>query len=255
MTEFGYSGPHQEPRAVARGSYGQWWDDDGGDEQGTPPPQPPQPSPPPTPPQQPAPQQPPAQGAPPPPQQPQPSPPSTPPQQPAPQPSPPSAPAPGGGAGFRFQAGHGAALAGGVLAAISAVIDWLSTDFPEVSGFDIAVQVLFDYQTNAEPGLSVGLVVLLLGLVGAGLAFLPPRGYVGSSILGGAIVAAAGLFTIQLFRSINDAGGDIGDLFDVIGFGPALAAVGGLLLVFSFAGMRSGSSSIVGSSSPPGYQY
>jgi hypothetical protein len=70
-------------------------------------------------------------------------------------------------------------------------------------------------------------VTLLLGLLGAGLSFLPRTAWVrrrcGKHRL--ALVAA---FVLQLFRSGNQAGGSLGDLLDVVGVGVVGAALGAI---------------------------
>ena len=129
--------------------------------------------------------------------------------------------------------GRWLALAGGVLVAVTGWLDWTSrtTVGPDESAFKFPAKFVLDYQSLRE-GLSLGVVVLVLGLLIALAAFAPGAA---GPVLGVLLGIAAGLlaflfvYQVHVLLDENDVAGVT--LTDALGIGPYLAAVGGALAV------------------------
>ena len=123
---------------------------------------------------------------------------------------------------------HGSTVAGAVIAALSAPLDWLDTGFVGANGFDVPAVFLIDKTTSSDSSFSVGLVVLVLAAAAlfAGLVHSPGTRALGR-IAGGLLVSVGVMYTFQLYGLADDLDSEITDL---IGFAPLLAVVGGALV-------------------------
>lgn len=143
----------------------------------------------------------------------------------------PAAPPRGGWAGPRTVAGVKISpipLVGGLALMVSSVLPWVNAPgAPSANAFEVPVTFLFD-PLGAPGGPRVGLVLLLIGLAGAALAFVP-AGRVVRRLIGPVATAAGGLFISAVIRLVGDAGGGVGPL-DLIGFGAYVSIVGGILV-------------------------
>ena len=139
--------------------------------------------------------------------------------QPAPLPAPPSAPhAVVGPAATTAVPLKPLALAGGALLVIASLLPWISiSGLGSVNALDIPVQSLWDLNAPDGP-IKIGFITIALGLIGGGLSFVPRTA--GIRRLCGSIALAVGAaFALQLFRSIDQSGGSIGDFVSSIGIG------------------------------------
>jgi hypothetical protein len=149
------------------------------------------------------------------------------------------------------------AIVGSLLAAVSVALPWLGDDElplgfddPEIAlSSEFPFLVLFDFggEGVAESVLSVGLVVLLLGVAGVALSIFgglsPLR-----RICGFLVVVIAGLFTAQVIRFVLDIE-EPGDFFFRQGIGVYVALVGGFLLLLA---PSRGRSAAAGTGAAPG---
>jgi hypothetical protein len=113
--------------------------------------------------------------------------------------------------------GRALIVIGGALAALSSWLNW-----------GAKTRELGAARTGS-PGLSLGIVVLVLGLLVVVAAFVPGWKVVGL-LLGGAVIVTAFLYVYQVRQVIHDA--NLGkSVRDFISIGPYLAVIGGLLAV------------------------
>ncbi|MBI2169611.1 MAG: SH3 domain-containing protein [Actinobacteria bacterium] len=132
------------------------------------------------------------------------------------------------------QAGLVLAIIGSALTILSIVLPWLDFLGETENAFKPGAALLFDYESTAEGGFSVGVLVLLLGAATLALSFSPAL-HVLRRIAGAAAAVAALLFMIQVAR-ILDSVGDFGPapgLFETLGVGVYAALVGGALALFA----------------------
>ncbi len=126
---------------------------------------------------------------------------------------------------------HPLALIGGGLLVVATFLPWITGGGISVDALDVPIESLWSLSAGDGP-IKVGFLTLLLGGAGAGLSLLPRTAWIrrlcGS--IGAAVVLA---FAVQLFRSIDQAGGSGGDLFSAIGIGVYVALAGALALQFS----------------------
>jgi hypothetical protein len=130
---------------------------------------------------------------------------------------------------------------GGVLAALSSWLNWGAKNealrAPARSAYTIPAKFVIDSNQEVPGGgLSLGIVVLVLGLLIIALAFAPaPWWKVAGLVLGLAVGIVALLYAFQVRDVIHDAnlGKSFRDLISigtyVCGIGGALAVVGGVL--------------------------
>jgi hypothetical protein len=133
--------------------------------------------------------------------------------------------------------GRALIVVGGVLAALSSWLNW-GADSPlgkARSAYTIPAKFVID--NGAEPGsggLSLGIVVLVLGLLVVLAAFVPGWKVVGL-LVGLAVGVVAILYAYQVRKLIHDArptSGIAGKSFrDLISIGPYIAGIGGALAV------------------------
>jgi hypothetical protein len=122
---------------------------------------------------------------------------------------------------------------GGALAALSSWLNW-GAKTRELgaarTAYTIPAKFVIDNAAGpGSPGLSLGIVVLVLGLLVVVAAFVPGWKVVGL-LLGGAVIVTAFLYVYQVRQVIHDA--NLGkSVRDFISIGPYLAVIGGLLAV------------------------
>ena len=123
------------------------------------------------------------------------------------------------------------AFAGGLAMILAVFLPWISVEGASVNALDVPIQAIWDPNT-ADGAVKLGFLVLLLGAVGAGLSFMPNttryRRLAGS--IGLAVTLA---FALQLYRSVDQAGGSFVDAVSGIGFGVVLALAGAIALQVS----------------------
>jgi hypothetical protein len=130
---------------------------------------------------------------------------------------------------------------GGGLAAVSSWLNW-GAEFkaagfraPARTAYTIPAKFVIDNKVKVPgAGLNLGIVVLVLGLLVVGLAFV--RGWkVLGLVLGAAVFLVAVLYVYQVRQVIHDASpaSPIAgkSVRDFISIGPYLAAIGGLLAI------------------------
>lgn len=125
---------------------------------------------------------------------------------------------------------------GGALVALSSWLNWgANVDMPERnfhaparSAYLIPAKFVLDNDVEIPgPGLSLGIVVLLLGLLVIVAAFTPGWRIIGLA-LGVAAAVTAVLYVYQVRKAIHDA--NLGkSVRDLISIGPYLAGLGGLV--------------------------
>jgi hypothetical protein len=132
---------------------------------------------------------------------------------------------------------------GGVLAALSSWLNWGkklelgSFRAPARSAYTIPAKFVIDSNVEVPgAGLSLGIVVLVLGLLVIALAYLPPPWWkVAGLVLGLAVGIVALLYAFQVRDVIHDAAPTsplAGKSFrDLISIGPYLCGIGGALAV------------------------
>jgi hypothetical protein len=124
-------------------------------------------------------------------------------------------------------------IIGGVLAAVSSWLNW-GAKTRELgiarTAYTIPAKFVIDNAAGpGSPGLSLGVVVLVLGLFVVAAAFAPGWKVTGL-LLGAAVIVTAFLYVYQVRRVVHDA--NLGkSVRDFISIGPYLAVVGGLLAV------------------------
>lgn len=109
-------------------------------------------------------------------------------------------------------------LGAAVVAGVGAIVDWMGRGDFTVSGFDVPVLFLFDYETDSEPGLAVGhlAVLLAVALLIAAFARQPARRTV-ALVAGIGLFAIGALFLLQLQRAVSSVDETI---FDYLQAGP-----------------------------------
>lgn len=136
-------------------------------------------------------------------------------------------------------------IVGGALAAVSSWLNWGAegtfknqlgaVHFPARTAYTIPAKFVIDNKVKVPgAGLNLGIVVLVLGLLVVGLAFVRWWKVLGL-ILGAAVFVVAVLYVYQVRQVIHDASpaSPIAgkSVRDFISIGPYLAAIGGLLAV------------------------
>ena len=121
-------------------------------------------------------------------------------------------------------------LIGAVVIAVAAALPWVDLLGRTANSFDIPMAFLFDPEGSAggSGGINIGVVMVLLGVVGGLLTFVPITGALRRA-LGGLAIAVSGVYIAQWIRLASDAGG--GATFtDFVGFGAYVGIAGGVLL-------------------------
>jgi hypothetical protein len=113
---------------------------------------------------------------------------------------------------------------------VSAFLPWISGS-PGVSAVDIPLEAVWNLEAS-DSGVKLGYVLLALGGVGAALAFVPRsarfRRVIGS--IGLALILG---FSLNLYRSIDQAGGSLSDVIGAVGLGIYVALAGAVCLQIS----------------------
>jgi hypothetical protein len=123
------------------------------------------------------------------------------------------------------------AFAGGLAMILAVFLPWISLEGSSANALDVPLQALWD-PNAADGAVKLGFVILLLGAVGAGLSFMPNT--TRYRRLAGSIGLAVSLaFALQLYRSVDEAGGSFVDAVSAIGFGVVLALTGSIALQVS----------------------
>jgi hypothetical protein len=121
-------------------------------------------------------------------------------------------------------------LLGAVAMIVSTALPWLE-GFASANAFDVPLSFLFAPESAGESGLSLGIVLLAVGGVGAAgsFPFLPDavRKVVGTA----ASLSTLG-FAGQLYRLASDAGA-AGDVVQLLGIGAYLGLAGGVVLAWA----------------------
>jgi hypothetical protein len=130
---------------------------------------------------------------------------------------------------------------GGVLAAVSSWLNWgakvnlrpeINFRAPARTAYTIPAKFVIDNEVGVPgAGLSLGIVILVLGLLVVLVAFAPPPWWkIAGLVLGAAVVVTGFLYVYQVREVIHDA--NLGkSVRDFISIGPYLAAIGGFLAV------------------------
>jgi hypothetical protein len=128
--------------------------------------------------------------------------------------------------------GRALIVIGGALAALSSWVNWGSDSQLGAAATAYKFPAKFVLDKDAipgMPGISLGIVVLVLGLLVV-VAALAPGWKVAGLLLGAALIVTAFLFVYQVREIIHDrAFGK--SVRDFISLGPYLAVIGGLLAV------------------------
>jgi hypothetical protein len=96
-----------------------------------------------------------------------------------------------------------------------------------VNALDVPIESLWDLNAGDGP-IKVGFVTLALGIAAAGLSFVPRMNGI-RRICGSVALAIVLGFTLQLYRSVDLAGGSFGDVFSAIGIGVYVALAGAIV--------------------------
>jgi hypothetical protein len=124
-------------------------------------------------------------------------------------------------------------VVGGVLAALSSWLNW-GAKTRELgaarTAYTIPAKFVIDSDAGpGSPGLSLGIVVLVLGLLVVAVAF-SPWWKIAGLLLGAAVIVTGLLYVYQVRKVIHDA--NLGkSVRDFISIGPYLVIIGGLLAV------------------------
>jgi hypothetical protein len=129
--------------------------------------------------------------------------------------------------------GRALIVIGGVLAALSSWLNWGAKTRelgPARTAYTIPAKFVIDNGAGpGSPGLSLGIVMLVLGLLVVAAAFGPVWRITGLA-LGVAVAVTAILYVYQVREIIHDA--NLGkSVRDFISIGPYLAVIGGALAV------------------------
>ena len=117
---------------------------------------------------------------------------------------------------------------GALSIVVGALIDWAQS-IVSVSSFKIPLQFLFDPRTTSHDP-KLGLILLPIGLLGVLASFLPGARW-WRVLLGLLAVTAAVLYCGQI--AANIPGGSNVSLTDIIGAGPWVTGIGGVVLTLS----------------------
>ena len=134
--------------------------------------------------------------------------------------------------------GRALIVIGGALVAISSWLNWGAKTQQlgrARTAYTIPAKFLLDNGAGpGSPGLSLGIVVLVLGLLVVGAAFAP-AGRIAGLVLGAAVVVTAILYVYQVRKVVQDAnlGKSVRDFISIgpylAGFGGAFAAIGAVI--------------------------
>jgi hypothetical protein len=151
------------------------------------------------------------------------------------------APLGGGGGGGAVALGKMALrplpLIGAIALIVATFLSWMKAldafGTGSVNGWDIGLPILWTI-TNPGDQPRLGLILLIVGIVALGAAFIPKAGRALAAITGLLGLVIGGLYTIQVIRfwgqdPINASASDT--LGNAVGIGPWIALAGGVLLL------------------------
>ncbi len=124
-------------------------------------------------------------------------------------------------------------VVGGVLAALSSWLNWGAKTRQlgaARTAYTIPAKFVIDSGSGpGSPGLSLGIVLLVLGLLVVAVAFAPsPWWKILGLVVGLAVIVTGSLYVYQVRKVVHDA--NLGkSVRDFISIGPYLAVIGGLL--------------------------
>lgn len=126
---------------------------------------------------------------------------------------------------------------GGIVAIVGAVLPWQQTvaDRVEIDAFDVPVAFLASWEHLAEGGVSLGVVLLVLGAVGTVVSLVAGGGIV-RRILGFGIVMLCVVYVLQQqdFLTSSELGLGTGlNVWDVADYGVAVSFAGGIVMTFA----------------------
>ena len=152
-----------------------------------------------------------------------------------------STPATSAGTSRGAKVGRVLIVVGGALAALSSWLNWgkkfAPARFPDRSAYTIPAKFVLDNGVKVPgAGLSLGIVMLVLGLIVVAVAFAPsPWWKILGLVVGAAVVVTAFLYVYQVRSVIHDADPNSPiagkSVRDLISIGPYLAVIGGLVAV------------------------
>jgi hypothetical protein len=122
-------------------------------------------------------------------------------------------------------------LAGGLAIVIAVFLPWASFGDGSANALDVPIEVLWDLEAGDGP-VKLGFALLALGGLGAGLSFASGWGWI-RRLCGSVALAVTLGFALQLYRSVDQAGGTFGDVFDAVGFAVYIALAGAVALQVS----------------------
>jgi hypothetical protein len=132
-------------------------------------------------------------------------------------------------------------VVGGSLAALSSWLNWGAefrpARFPARTAYTIPAKFVIDSGAGpGSPGISLGVVVLVLGLIVVAVAFAPsPWWKIAGLVVGVAVVVTGFLYVYQVRDIIHSAPSNSPiagkSVRDLISIGPYIAVIGGLLAV------------------------
>jgi hypothetical protein len=122
------------------------------------------------------------------------------------------------------------ALAGGVVILVGVFLPWISGGL-SLSGLDVPLEAVWNIDAG-DSALKLGYAFLVLGTASAALSFVG-RSVRIRRILGSLALALVLGFALQLYRSIDQAGGSFGDVISTIGIGVYVTVVGAICLQLS----------------------
>jgi hypothetical protein len=130
------------------------------------------------------------------------------------------------------------AMLGGAAIVVGSLVEWVRSstfgggDGKILNAFQMPFAFLFNYRTESS-GAKFGILLVALGVLGAGLSALPnvswPRRLCGVVAL--AVVAA---YVIQWARELSELRSTLGtstNIFDILGAGVYITAVGALVMI------------------------
>jgi hypothetical protein len=120
-------------------------------------------------------------------------------------------------------------LAGAVVAAVGALLNWLDAGFSTANGLDVPVAFLVDYKTISDSSFSVGIIIFVLAASALGSAFVRQPAMRAVARVTGALLMLVGLvYVVQLYRLADEVGFSISDM---VGIGPFAVVAGGLTVL------------------------
>ncbi|MGH9014539.1 MAG: hypothetical protein ACRDZ1_11460 [Acidimicrobiia bacterium] len=135
--------------------------------------------------------------------------------------------------------GRVAAIAGPVLVILSGWLEWIGRKLPDSSSaYEIPAKFVIDSEASpGEGGLSLGIVILVAGVIGL-IGALVPRARILIWVSGGVTVVVALLFAFQFndfIDRVNQAFGPGFGARNSLGVGGVLAGAGGVLTLVGAA--------------------